>query len=81
MQVSIREAREQLSRLLKAVERGDQVEITRRGRVVARLAPPLDKTLASKEARAGARAKLRASLPPGTVTAAELVRNLRDERG
>ena len=81
MQVSIREAREQLSRLLKAVEQGDQVEITRRGRVVARLAPPVDKTEANTLARAAARAKLRASLPPSAVTAAELIRDLRDERG
>ena len=40
MQFSIREARQKLSHLLKAVEQGEEVEITRRGRVVARITRP-----------------------------------------
>lgn len=37
--VSIREARQHLSELVEAAERGESVIITRRGRRVARLAP------------------------------------------
>ncbi len=65
MQVSVREARERLSQLLSAVEHGEKVEITRRGKVVAQLAPSeqaLNIEL-SLEARASARTKLREALP------------------
>lgn len=39
--VGVHEAKTHLSRLLDAVERGEEVEITNRGRVVARLVAPL----------------------------------------
>lgn len=39
-EVNVREARRQLASLLDAVEAGDQVVITRRGKQVARLMPP-----------------------------------------
>ena len=83
MQVSVREARERLSQLLSAVEHGEKVEITRRGKVVAQLAPSEQalNTELSLEARASARTKLRAALPPAKTTSAELIRTLRDERG
>ncbi len=81
MQVSVRETREQLSRLLKAVEHGEQVEITRRGRVVARLAPPEPSSDSSRVARASVRAKLRDTLPPSETTSTELIREFREERG
>lgn len=38
--VGVHEAKTHLSRLLEVVERGEDVEITRRGVVVARLVPP-----------------------------------------
>lgn len=38
--VGVHEAKTQLSRLLAQVEAGDEVEITNRGRVVARLVGP-----------------------------------------
>jgi prevent-host-death family protein len=38
---SVAQAKAQLSSLLDLVERGQPVEITRRGRPVARLSPPL----------------------------------------
>ena len=40
MDVSIAEAKNRLSELIRAVEGGDRVVITRHGRPVARLAPP-----------------------------------------
>ena len=39
MQINILEARNRLSRLLKAVQTGDEVVIAKRGRPVARLMP------------------------------------------
>ncbi len=38
--VGVHEAKTQLSRLLAVVEQGEEVEITNRGRVVARLVAP-----------------------------------------
>lgn len=38
--VGVHEAKTHLSRLLQAVERGEEVSITRRGTEVARLVPP-----------------------------------------
>ncbi len=40
MRVSVREVRENLSKLLDAVEKGQHVEITRNGKQVARLVGP-----------------------------------------
>jgi prevent-host-death family protein len=40
MDVSIAEAKNRLSELIRAVESGDRVVITRHGKPVARLAPP-----------------------------------------
>ena len=38
--VGAREANQQFSRLLKAAEKGEEIHITRNGKVVARLSPP-----------------------------------------
>lgn len=38
--VSVHEAKTHLSRLLRVIEEGGEVEITRRNRVVARIVPP-----------------------------------------
>jgi len=80
MQVNIREARKQLSRLIQAVERGEHVEITRRGHIVAQLAPP-DRQPDPAKSRAAARAALRKRLPPARESSACLLRELREERG
>jgi prevent-host-death family protein len=40
MSVGVHEAKTHLSRLLERVAAGEEVEITNRGRVVARLVPP-----------------------------------------
>ncbi|MDN5869912.1 MAG: type II toxin-antitoxin system prevent-host-death family antitoxin [Nitrococcus sp.] len=78
MQVSVREAREQLSRLLESVKRGEHVKITRRGQVVAQLAPPEPRD--AGQARALVRAELRRALPPARAPSADLLRALREER-
>ena len=82
MQFSIREARQRLSHLLKAVEQGQEVEITRRGRVVARLtrakAQPEECEATTRSAE---RQALRESLPPAQTSSADMIRELRDERG
>ena len=77
IQVNTREARAQLSQLLSQTQRGQTVEITRRGEVVARLVPPP----ASKRPRFPDLTEFRASIKvkPGTPTGGELVRGLRDE--
>jgi prevent-host-death family protein len=40
--VGIRELKDNLSRFVRAVESGESFDVTDRGRVVARLIPPLD---------------------------------------
>ena len=83
MQISIREAREKLSHLLNAVEQGQEVEITRRGRVVALLTRPRSEPEEGNvaAARAAEREALRNLLAPSQTSAAQLIRELRDERG
>jgi len=81
MQFSIREARQKLSHLLKAVEQGEDVEITRRGRVVARLTRPEAKPEERASSRAAERQALRDTLPKARTSSAALIRELRDERG
>jgi prevent-host-death family protein len=80
MQVNTREARRQLSRLIKAVERGERVEITRRGRVVAQLSAPEEHPGLARS-RASARASLRERLPVSSESSSQMIRELREERG
>lgn len=75
--VSIREARQHLSELVEAAERGESVIITRRGRRVARLAP------VEQEARGGLPdlSEFRASLRvKGRSLTRELLAQRRQER-
>jgi len=80
MQFSIREARQKLSHLLKAVEQGEEVEITRRGRVVARLTRPQSPET-ERISRAAERRAVRDRLPAARTSSVELIREQRDERG
>jgi len=54
-QIGIREANQHLSRYIAAVERGEEVIITRRGRPVARLLPIAKKRQLSAEQKAALR--------------------------
>ena len=73
--VNLADAKAHLSELVDRVEAGDSIDITRRGKPVARLT-----AVASPRKRVDA-ALLRAltvTLPPQTEGAADLVRSMRD---
>ena len=73
--VSLADAKTRLSELVDRVEAGDTIEITRRGKLVARLtgvAPPRKSVEIS-----GLRA-LTAEIPPQPESAADLVRSMRN---
>ena len=74
MKLNIRETREQLSRLLDAVAAGEEVIVTRRGRVAARLVRADENGVRFPD-----RSALRDALPPMQESASETVRALRDE--
>ena len=80
MQFSIREARQKLSHLLKAVEQGEEVEITRRGRVVARITRP-EPPKKEQTSRAAERKALRDQFLAARTSSVDLIREQRDERG
>ena len=80
MQFSIREARQKLSHLLNAVEQGEEVEITRRGRVVARITRP-ESPKKEQTSRSAERQALRDQLPAARTSSVDLIREQRDERG
>ena len=74
VQVTVAEAKAQLSRLLDSVEAGQPVVITRRGKPIAELVPrrPVSDLLPQLQA-------LRGSLPPQATSGVETMRTLRDE--
>lgn len=72
-EVSVREAREQLARILTEVEKGEEVCILRRGRPVARMVRP-EGEFPGFRSRAG----LREEMPPMREEAAVTIRELRD---
>lgn len=74
-EISIRQMREELSRIEEVVEREGEVVITRHGRPVAKVVP-LHRGLV-----APSHADLRASMPRLSRSSAELIREERDERG
>jgi prevent-host-death family protein len=67
--INVRDARENLSRLLDAVAAGEEVVITRRGRPIARLVPAGETAVVFRS-----RAALREALPPMRRPAAAEVR-------
>jgi prevent-host-death family protein len=74
-EISLAEAKAHLSELVDRVENGGSIDITRRGKAVARLTPvakprqPID---------AASLRSLSATLPPQSESAADLVRAMRD---
>jgi prevent-host-death family protein len=74
--VSGAEAKARLSALLDAVEHGEEVEITRRGRPIAKISPlPPPRRALDLEAIG----RHLASLPVQPESAGDLVRRMRDE--
>ena len=68
LRVTLREANQHLSRYIRAVESGDVVVITRRGRPVARIIPELvqrELTPEQVEARERTRRRMAAGYPLG----------------
>jgi prevent-host-death family protein len=76
--VSVREAREKIGSLLDAVSAGENIVITRRGKPVAQLT-----TIETDDTRIqfSDRTKFREQISSSRVTAENLVRDMRDERG
>jgi prevent-host-death family protein len=74
--VNLADAKAHLSALVDRVEAGDTVEITRRGKPVARLSAA---AAPRKPIDAAALAALTATMPAAGRSAAELVRAMRDE--
>jgi prevent-host-death family protein len=76
VQVTVAEAKTQLSSLLDAVEAGQAVVITRRGKAIAELVPRC-----SVRDLLPQLATLRGSLPEQPTSGVESMRALRDESG
>jgi prevent-host-death family protein len=73
--VNLADAKTHLSELIDRVEAGDSIDITRRGKPVARLTAAATPRKAVDATRLQA---LTASMPLQTQTAADLVRSMRD---
>lgn len=73
--VNLAEAKARLSELLDRVEAGNSIEITRRGKPVARLTAAASPRKRIDAAELGS---LTAAMPPQTRRAADLVRSMRD---
>jgi prevent-host-death family protein len=75
-EISLAEAKAHLSELVDRVEAGDTIDITRRGRKVARLTRVAEPR---RPIDIGALRALAAGMPPSAQGAAELVRSMRDD--
>lgn len=74
--ISLAEAKARLSELVDRVGAGDAIDITRRGKPVARLTAAAGPRKRIDAARLAA---LTATQPPQTVSAADLMRAMRDD--
>lgn len=72
--IALSEARSRLCRLLRLVERGEEIVITRRGRPIARISPATAPKQAVK-----ALAAFRSRMPRWRKPIVELLREMRDE--
>jgi prevent-host-death family protein len=90
VRVGVRELRQNLSVYLRRVEKGETLDVTEHGRLVARLAPApapetsiLDRLAAEHRARPAGRPisalPQPIHLPPGSPTASETLRRLRED--
>ena len=77
--VGLAEAKSQLSTLLDAVESGDEVVITRRGKAIARLVAVADHGSRGSSNWSERLQRLHANQPVQQLDAVALVRELRDE--
>lgn len=88
--VGVRELRQNLSVYLRRVKAGESLDVTERGETVARLTPLPPKTLSPlqqliAEGRASPATRSHRDLPPpiklppGSLSASEILRQMRDE--
>ena len=75
--INLADAKARLSELVDRVERGETVEITRRGKPAARLVPALPEKVKIDVAALRVAAK---KLPYQHEPAADLIRRMRDEK-
>ncbi len=73
--INLAEAKSHLSELIDRVEAGDSIDITRRGKTVARLTGV---TKPRKRVDAALLQSLTAAIPPQPQNAVDLVRTMRD---
>lgn len=73
--INLADAKAHLSELVDRVEAGDSIDITRRGKPVARLTAPVGPRKPIDAARLRS---LTATMPPQPQSAADLVRSMRD---
>lgn len=73
--VNLADAKARLSELVDRVEAGDSIDITRRGKPVARLTAAAKPR---KQVDAALLQSLTATMPPQAQSAADLVRSMRD---
>lgn len=74
--ITLADAKAHLSELVDRVEAGDSIDITRRGRPVARLTAV---TTPRRRIDAAQLQFLTATMPPQTQEAADVVRSMRDD--
>ena len=74
--INLADAKAHLSELVDRVEAGDSIDITRRGKPVARLVAV---TRSRKRIDRAMLQALTAAMPPQTQKAADLVRSMRDD--
>jgi prevent-host-death family protein len=78
---TVREVQHRLGDILASVERGEEITVTRRGKVVARIVParPERKRMAWPDFEARMKQNFPSGPPPGEP-ASELIRQMREER-
>jgi prevent-host-death family protein len=77
-QINLASAKARLSELVDGVERGEEIEILRRGKPVARLTP-VPPAAPRKPIDFDALRRLRESMKPQSQSAGDFVREMRDE--
>jgi prevent-host-death family protein len=74
--INLADAKARLSEIVDRVERGETVEIIRRGKLAARLVPPLPEKTKIDISMLDA---LHATMPTQTESAGEFIRRMRDD--
>lgn len=76
--INLAEAKAHLSELVARAERGEHIEIMRRGKAVARLAPPLVRPKPKKPFDWDELERVTSQMTPQTESAGDFMRRIRD---